>query len=66
MITALLWYAVVTGVLAAVLLVLMTVQAVLPRLLRRHLPQAHGSRAGRAADPYPAEQQTSRALESAA
>jgi hypothetical protein len=58
-VTALLWYLVVTGALGAVLLLVMSVQAALLHLhLHRPRPQV--------VDPFPAEPQPSRPLESAA
>lgn len=57
MVTALLWYLVVTGALGAVLLLVMSVQTA---LLHLHRPRA------RVVDPFPVEATPSRALESAA
>lgn len=57
MTTALLWYAVVTGALATVLLVIMTGQALAARLRRP---------ARALVEPFPAEPQLQSALESVA
>ena len=55
--TALLWYLVVTGALGAVLLLVVSVQAVLPHLRRQRRSVV---------EPFPAEPALSRPLESAA